>query len=73
MIKNKTKQKHLLPFSVANSKLKKFCINNNIIKTESKDESKEIDIKNRMRYYFDDIIKYKDIWPVNILLEEKLY
>ena len=40
---------------------------------ESKDESKEIDIKNRTCYYFDDIMRDLDIDFDNILLEEKLY
>ena len=42
---------------------------------ESKDELKEIDIKNRTCYYFDDIIRFwdKDIDFFDILLEEKLY
>ena len=38
---------------------------------ESKDELKEIDIKNRMCYYFDDIIKDVDIYFSDILLDEK--
>ena len=40
---------------------------------ESKDELKEIDIKNRTCYYFDDIIKDVDIYFSDILLDEKLY
>ena len=39
----------------------------------NKDELKEIDIKNRACYYFDDIIKDIDINFSNILLDEKLY
>ena len=41
---------------------------------ESKDELKEIDIKNRTCYYFDDIIRFwdKDIDFCDSLLEEKL-
>ena len=39
---------------------------------ESKDELKEIDIKNRACYYFDDIIKDVDINFSDILLDEKL-
>ena len=38
---------------------------------ESKDELKEIDIKNRTCYYFDDIKKVIDIYPSNILLDKK--
>ena len=39
---------------------------------ESKDELKEVDIKNRA-YYFDDIIKDIDINFSNVLLDKKLY
>ena len=42
---------------------------------ESKDELKEIDIKNLTRYHFDDIIRARNrcIYSSNILLNEKLY
>ena len=40
---------------------------------ENKDELKEIDVKNRACYYFDDIIGDFDINFDNILLDEKLY
>ena len=42
---------------------------------ESKDELKEIDIKNCTCYYFDDIIRTRnrDIYSSDILLDEKLY
>ena len=40
---------------------------------ENKDELKEIDIKNRACYYFDDIIRYFEINFDNNLLDEKLY
>ena len=40
---------------------------------KSKDELKEIDIKNRTFYYFDDIIKDRDIYSVDILLDKKSY
>ena len=40
---------------------------------ESKDELKEIDIKNCACYYFDDIIKDININFIDILLDEKLY
>ena len=40
---------------------------------ESKDELKEIDIKNRACYYFDDIINGSKINFSNILLNKKLY
>ena len=37
------------------------------MKMELKDEFKEIDIKNRTCYYFDDTIKDRDIYSVDIL------
>ena len=40
---------------------------------ESKDELKEIDIKNRTCYYFEDIITDWDIDFSDILVDEKLY
>ena len=40
---------------------------------ESKNELKEIDIKNCTCYYFDDIIMGIDIYYSDILLQEKLY
>ena len=40
---------------------------------ESKDELKEIYIKNHRCYYFDDIMKAREIDSGNILLAEKIY
>ena len=40
---------------------------------ESKDELKQTDIENRTCYYFDDIIKNRDIYSVDILLDEKSF
>ena len=40
---------------------------------ESKDELKEIDIKNHTRYYFDDVMRYTDINSDNILLRKNSY
>ena len=40
---------------------------------ETEDELKEIDIKNRTCYYFDDIITNRDIYSVEILLDKKVY
>ena len=40
---------------------------------ESKNEFKEIDIKNHVCYYFDDIINGTDINFSNILLDKKSY
>ena len=40
---------------------------------ESKNEFKKINIKNRMCYYFDNIMEVEDINVYNILLDEKSY
>ena len=40
---------------------------------KSKNELKEIDVKNRACYYFDDIINGRNINFSNILLDKKLY
>ena len=40
---------------------------------ESKRELKEIDVKNRTCYYFDDIITAVDINFIHIVLDKKLY
>ena len=39
---------------------------------DSDDELKEIDIRNSMCYYFDDIIKIEDV-DIDILIDEKSY
>ena len=41
-----------------------------MIKMESKDELKEVDIKNRTRYYFNDTMRVSDIYFNNISLDE---
>ena len=43
------------------------------MKMKRKNELKEIDIKNRPCYYFDDIITDRNIYSVDILLDEKIY
>ena len=40
---------------------------------DSNDELKEMDIKNRLCYYFDDMIKIEDFDPDNILIDKKSY
>ena len=40
---------------------------------ESKDELKEIEIKNRKCYYLYDVIKDREIYSVDILLDERSY
>ena len=40
---------------------------------KSKNKLKETDIKNRMYFYFDDIITDRDIYSADILLDEKIY
>ena len=54
-----------MPFHVTND------INKCIINIDSNDELKEIDIKTRTCYYFDDIIKIEDFSLENILIDEK--
>ena len=41
------------------------------IKMESNDELKEINIKNRMCYYFDDIIEFEGFNIDSILIDER--
>ena len=41
------------------------------MKMESNDKLKEIDIKNRTCYYFDDIIKMEDFDFNNMLIDKK--
>ena len=40
---------------------------------ESNNKLKQIDIKNRTRYYFDNIIKFEDFGLNSILIDEKSY
>ena len=40
---------------------------------EIKGELKEMNIQNRTRYYFDDIIRDRAICSVDALLDEKIY
>ena len=42
-----------------------------IINVDSNDKLKEIDIKNRMGYYFDDIIKIDDLNLDDVSIDEK--
>ena len=42
-------------------------------KKESNDELKEVYIKNRMCYYFDDKTRIEDFGLDNVLLDEKIY
>ena len=51
------KQKHLLPFHVANLKLRKLNINTILQKMRINNELKGVNIKNCTWYYFDNIIK----------------
>ena len=50
----------------------KWQINKRIINMDSNDDLNEIDIKNRMFYYFDDN-QIEDFNLDNILIDEKLY
>ena len=47
-----------------------YRINKCITKMENNDKLKEINIKNSICYYFDDIIKIEDLDLDNILLEK---
>ena len=40
---------------------------------KSKNKLKEIDIKSRTRYYFDDIITDRSIYSVDTLSDKKIY
>ena len=51
----------------------KFYINKCIIRIESSDKLKEINVKNRACYYVDNIIKIEDFDLDNILIDEKAY
>ena len=43
------------------------------IRVKSKSEVKEINIKNRTCYYFEDIVTDRDIYSIDVLLDEKIY
>ena len=43
------------------------------MKMRSNGKLKETDIKNRMYYYFDDVIKIEDFDPDNILIDKELH
>ena len=55
------------------TKQEKFYINKYIIEMGSNYKLKEIGIKKRACYYFDDIIKIEAFDNDNILIEEKSY
>ena len=69
-IKYWTKQTFII---ISRHKHWNIYINKCIIKIESNDKLKEIDIKNRKCYNFDDIIKTEDFDPDNVLMDEKAY
>ena len=50
-----------LSFNIRKNEQEKFYINKYIIKIESNDKLKEIDVKNRTCYYFNDIIRIEDL------------
>ena len=50
--------------------LKTLTLKTYIIKNQSNNELKEIDIKNHMSYYFDDIIKIEDFDLDNLLVKK---
>ena len=51
------------------TKLKQFCVGSNKLKMSDKD----INIKNRTYYFFDDFINIRDLDPNNIKIDEKTY
>ena len=53
------------------SKLKQSCGHTKNMKMEN-NEIKKVCVKNRMCYYFDDIIRFEDFDFDNILIDEKL-
>ena len=71
--KYRTKQKHLLPFNGTIIKLEEIKSWKYIIKMETSDELKEINIKNCMFCYINDITKTKDFDFDNILIHDKPY
>ena len=70
-MKYKTKQKHLLPLHIKNYIFKNLCTNNILLKMESNDELKQIDIKNCTCFYFDDITRIENIDFDDILSDKK--
>ena len=69
LIKYQANQKHLLPFQFTNSKLKEIIYQNYEPKMSNK--VKDIIIKNRTYYFFDDIINIKIFDLNNIQIDEK--
>ena len=70
-IKHQANQKYLLPCHCTINGLKKMELQI-IIKMESNDELKEINIKKRTCYHFGDIIEFKGFNIDNILIDERL-
>ena len=66
------KEKHFLPYYVTYNKFKKIYINNILLKTQSNNEFKEIDINDQACFHFNDIMRVGD-FDIDILLDEKLY
>ena len=61
-----------MPYYVTYNKFKKICINNTLLKTQSNNEFKEIDINDQTCFHFNDIMRVGD-FDFDILLDEKLY
>ena len=57
LIKYQAKQKHLLPFQFTNTELKEVIYQKH--KSKMSNKVKNIDIKNRAYYFFNDMIKIK--------------
>ena len=65
LLKYRVTQNHLLSFHFTNKKLQS--------KSEMSNKVKNIDIKNRRYYFFNDIINIKNFDPNNIKIDEKPY
>ena len=70
LIKSKAKKTFYSPIT-SNMVNQEKLINKCIVDMKSKDQLKEINIKNRTCYYFDDIIRIKDFVLDKILIDGK--
>ena len=71
LIKRRSKQKHLLPFHDTNNELKQVIYQK--YKSKMSNKVKDLDIKIRMCYLFNDIINMKKFDPNKTKLDEKSY
>ena len=71
MIKYRAKQKHSLPFHFTNNELKEIIYRKH--KSKMSNNIKDIDIKNRIYYFFNGIIIIKHFDPNNIKIDGRSY